>query len=179
MRRVAITGMGIISPVGNTWRRFYHQSHSRKIGNQENIPDFDDRLSIRIAAQTDFSAEQHFTKKNARTLDRVSQFALAAASQAWKDAGMGLSEAEIRRSGVYLGTGMGGARTLEDSYEQLFRQQVNRLHPLTVVMVMNMPQLPASPLARPERPLSYIFHCLLIFSSRYRRGLSLDQARIR
>jgi len=137
MRRVAITGMGIISPVGNTCEDFITNLISGKSGIRRISPDFDDRLSIRIAAQADFSAEQHFTKKNARTLDRVSQFALVAASRAWKDSGMELSEGEKRRSGVYLGTGMGGARTLEDSYEQLFRQQVKRLHPLTVVMVMN------------------------------------------
>ena len=137
MRRVAITGMGIISPVGNTCEDFITSLTAGRSGIRRISPDFDDRLSIRIAAQADFSAEQHFTKKNARTLDRVSQFALAAASQAWKDSGMELSEGEKRRSGVYLGTGMGGARTLEDSYEQLFRQQVKRLHPLTVVMVMN------------------------------------------
>ncbi len=137
MRRVAITGMGIISPVGNTCEDFITSLTAGRSGIRRISPDFDDRLSIRIAAQADFSAEEHFTKKNARTLDRVSQFALAAASQAWKDAGMVLAEGEERRSGVYLGTGMGGARTLEDSYDQLFRQQVKRLHPLTVVMVMN------------------------------------------
>ena len=137
MRRVAITGMGIISPVGNTCENFISNLIAGKSGIRRVSPDFDDRLSIRIAAQADFSADEYLTKKNARTLDRVSQFALAAASQAWKDAGMELSEEEQRRSGVYLGTGMGGAKTLEDSYEQLFRQNVKRLHPLTVVMVMN------------------------------------------
>ena len=137
MRRVAITGMGIISPVGNTCEDFITSLTAGRSGIRRISPDFDDRLSIRIAAQADFSAEEHFTKKNARTLDRVSQFALAAASQAWKDAGMVLAEGEERRSGVYLGTGMGGAQTLEDSYDQLFRQKVKRLHPLTVVMVMN------------------------------------------
>jgi len=137
MRRVAITGMGIISPVGNTCEDFIGSLIDGRSGIRRLSPDFDDRLSIRIAAQADFSAEDHFTKKNARTLDRVSQFALAAASQAWKDSGMELSEAEKKRSGVYLGTGMGGARTLEYSYEQLFLQKVKRLHPLTVVMVMN------------------------------------------
>ncbi len=137
MRRVAITGMGIISPMGNTCEDFMANLAAGRSGIRKLSADFDARLSIRIAAKADFPAEDHFTKKTARTLDRVSQFALVAASQAWKDAGMELSEEEQRRSGVYLGTGMGGARTLEDSYEQLFRHQAKRLHPLTVVMVMN------------------------------------------
>ncbi len=137
MRRVAITGMGIISPVGNTCEDFFNNLIAAKSGIRRLVPDFDARLSIRIAAQADFSAEKHFTTKQARTLDRVSQFALVAASQACKDAGLELTDAEQRRSGVYLGTGMGGARTLEASYEQLYSQHVKRLHPLTVVMVMN------------------------------------------
>ena len=99
--------------------------------------DFSEQLSVRIAAEANFIAEEHFPKKIVRTLDRVSQFALAAASQAWTDAGLELSEEDKKRCGVYLGTGMGGAKTLEESYAQLFQQKVKRLNPRTVLMVMN------------------------------------------
>ena len=70
-------------------------------------------------------------------MDRATQFAQVAASQAWQDSGLQLADGEKTRAGVYLGTGMGAANTLEASYEQLFVQKVKRLHPLTVVMVMN------------------------------------------
>ncbi len=137
MRRVVITGMGIISPVGNSCEDFFSNLSAGRSGIRKMSSDFVDGLSIKIAAEVDFDAEAYFSKKTARTLDRVSQFALVAASQAWQDAALELPGEEKRRAGVYLGTGMGGARTLEDSYVRLFKQNVRRLHPLTVIMVMN------------------------------------------
>jgi 3-oxoacyl-[acyl-carrier-protein] synthase II len=137
MKRVVITGMGIISPVGNACEDFFNNLAAGRSGIRRMSPDFAGRLSIRIAAQTDFIAEDHFSKKNARTLDRANQFAQVAASQAWQDSGLRLDEEGKKRAGVYLGTGMGGANTLEASYEQLFQHKVKRLHPLTVVMVMH------------------------------------------
>ncbi len=137
MRRVAITGMGIISPLGNSCEVFFNGLAAGKSAIKRITSDFAERLSVKIAAEANFVSEEHFPKKIARSLDRVSQFALVAASQAWKDSGIELSGEDKRRAGVYLGTGMGGAKTLEDSYAQLFEQKVKRLHPLTVVMVMN------------------------------------------
>ena len=129
--------MGIISPVGNSCGEFFRNLVAGKSGIKKMSPDLADRLSIKISAEVDFDSEAYFSKKTARTLDRVSQFAMVAASQAWQDASMELPEKEQRRAGVYLGTGMGGARTLEESYVQLLTQNVKRLHPLTVIMVMN------------------------------------------
>ena len=137
MRRVAITGMGIISPTGNSCEEFFSNLAAGKSGIKRISSDFVDRLSTKIAAEADFKAEDHFSKKIARTLDRVSQFASVAAKQAWHDAGISLTEEEKKRSGVYLGTGMGGARTLENAYEQVYKHNAKRLHPLTVVMAMN------------------------------------------
>ncbi len=137
MRRVVITGMGIISPVGNSCESFFSSLCAGRSGIRRMSADLAGGLSIKIAAEADFDAGSYFSKKSARTLDRVSQFALAAASQACQDAALELRGEEKRRAGVYLGTGMGGARTLEDSYAQLYQQNVRRLHPLTVVMAMN------------------------------------------
>jgi 3-oxoacyl-[acyl-carrier-protein] synthase II len=137
MKRVAITGMGIISPIGNTCEDFFKNLAAGRSGIRRMSADFADRLSIRIAAQADFNVDDHFSKKIARTMDRATQFARVAASQAWQDSGLQLADGERKRAGVYLGTGMGAANTLEASYEQLFVQRVKRLHPLTVVMVMN------------------------------------------
>lgn len=137
MRRVAITGMGIISPLGNTCDNFFSNLAAGKSGIRRMSAELDKRLSIKIAAEADFKAEEYFPNKIARTLDRVSQFAMVVAAQAWNDAGLELAEQEKRRGGVCLGTGMGGAGTLEDSYAQLFLHDVRRVHPLTVVMAMN------------------------------------------
>jgi 3-oxoacyl-[acyl-carrier-protein] synthase II len=137
MRRVAVTGMGIISPLGNTCGDFFSNLAAGKSGIRRLSTNFDERLSIRIAAEADFNGEEYFPKKIARTLDRVSQFAVVAAAQAWKDAGLELTEEEKRKGGVYLGTGMGGAGTLEDSYGELFLKHARRVHPLTVLKAMN------------------------------------------
>jgi len=137
MKRVVITGMGIISPIGNTCEDFFNSLAAGKSGIRRMSPDFAERLSIRIAAHADFNAGDYFSKKDARTVDRANQFAQVAASQAWQDSGLQFAEGEQRRAGIYLGTGMGGATTLEASYEQLFLQKVKRLHPLPVVMVMH------------------------------------------
>ncbi len=137
LRRVVVTGLGLVSPLGNTCEDFFGNLASGRSGVKRLSKDFADRLSVKIAAEAAFDPAAHFSKKNARTLDRVSQFALVAASQAWQDAGIELSDDEKRRAGVYLGTGMGGATTLEESYHQLYKQNAKRLHPLTVVMVMN------------------------------------------
>ncbi len=137
MRRVAITGMGVLSPVGNSCEAFFSSLAAGRSGIRRLSSDFAERLSVTIAAEVDFDPEAFFSRKTARTMDRVSQFAMVAASQAWQDAGLHLPEKERLRAGVYLGTSMGGARTLEETYVQLYRQNVRRLHPLTVVMAMN------------------------------------------
>jgi len=129
--------MGLISPVGNSCEEFFSNLVAGRSGIKRMSSDFVGRLSVNIAAEAYFNAEAYFPKKAARTLDRVSQFAIVAAAQAWLDADMQLAGDEKKRAGVYLGTGMGGARSLEESYVQLFKQNVKRLHPLTIVMVMN------------------------------------------
>ncbi len=137
MRRVVITGMGILSPVGKSPEDFFSNLVAGRSGIRRLSADFADRLSVKIAAEVDFDAEAYFSKKAARTMDRASQFAMVAASQAWQDADMQLPENEKKSAGIYIGTGMGGAQTLEESYVRLFRQNARRLHPLTVVMAMN------------------------------------------
>jgi len=70
-------------------------------------------------------------------MDRISQFALAAASQAWKDSDLSLDAKEKERAGVCIGCGMGGGNAIEDLYDQLFKHNADRVKPLTVLMVMN------------------------------------------
>ncbi len=137
MRRVVITGMGVLSPIGNTCASFFQSLAAGTSGVRRLTEDFAERLTTRIAAPVDFDPESFFSKKIARTLDRVSQLALVSASQALQDAGVQLPELEKKRAGVYLGTGMGGAHTIETNYAQLFRNNSRRVHPLTVVMAMN------------------------------------------
>jgi len=136
-RRVAVTGLGIISPCGNNIDDFSFNLMAGKSGVRRISSAFSSLLSVKIAAQVDFNPLDYFTKKQVPILDRVNQFALAAASQAWKDSELSLDAKEKERAGVYIGCSMGGANTIEDLYDQLFKHNANRVKPLTVLMIMN------------------------------------------
>ncbi len=136
-RRVAVTGFGIISPCGNNIDDFSINIMAGKSGVRRISSEYSNLLSVKIAAEVDFNPLDYFPKRQASILDRVSEFALAAASQAWKDAGLSLDVKEKERAGVYIGSGMGGVHTIEEEYDQLFRHNAGRIKPLTVLMVMN------------------------------------------
>jgi len=136
-RRVAITGLGIISPCGNNTDEFSVNLMAGKSGVRRISSAYSSLLSVKVAAEVDFNPLDYFIKKQLASLDRVSQFALAAASQAWKDSGMSLGAQEKERAGVYIGCGMGGGNSIEDLYDQLFKHNADRVKPLTVLMVMN------------------------------------------
>ncbi|HEY3326584.1 MAG TPA: beta-ketoacyl-[acyl-carrier-protein] synthase family protein [Novimethylophilus sp.] len=136
-RRVAITGLGLVSPLGNTPEIFFNALMAGKSGIRRIEADFAERLDTKIAAQAEFDPLQHFTKHKASSLDRVSQFALYAAGQAIIDAGLDMERVDKSRMGVYLGTGMGGAASVEEGYVRLYRDSAERLKPFTVLMAMN------------------------------------------
>jgi len=136
-RRVAVTGLGIISPCGNNIDDFSFNLMAGKSGVRRISSAYSDLLSVKIAAEVDFNPLDYFIKKQVPSLDRVNQFALAAASQAWKDSELSLDAKEKDRAGVYIGCGMGGGNAIEDLYDQLFKHNADRVKPLTVLMVMN------------------------------------------
>jgi 3-oxoacyl-[acyl-carrier-protein] synthase II len=135
-RRVAVTGLGIISPCGNHIGDFSLNLMAGKSGVRRISPAYSSLLSVKIAAEVDFDPLDYFMKKQVSRLDRVNQFALAAASQAWKDSKLSLDANEKERAGVYVGSAMGGGNTIEDLYDQLFRHNADRVKPLTVLMIM-------------------------------------------
>ncbi len=137
MRRVVITGRGIIAPLGNTPETFFANLMAGKSGIRRLETDFAEGLDVKIAAAVDFDPLQHLTKHKASGLDRVSQIALVAANQAIADAQLDLAQADKSRIGVYLGTGMGGAAASEEGYIRLYRDNASRLKPFTVLMAMN------------------------------------------
>jgi 3-oxoacyl-[acyl-carrier-protein] synthase II len=136
-RRVGVTGLGIISPSGNNIHDFSVNLMAGKSGVRSISSSYESLLSVKIAAEVDFNPFDYFTKKQMAGMDRVNQFALAAASQAWKDSEPSLDAKEKERAGVYIGCGMGGGNTIEDLYDQLFKHNAYRVKPLTVLMVMN------------------------------------------
>jgi len=136
-RRVAVTGLGIISPCGNNIDEFSFNIMAGKSGVRRISSAYSSLLSVKIAAEVDFNPLDYFIKKQVTGMDRVNQFALAAASQAWKDSELSLDAKEKERAGVYIGCGMGGGNTIEDLYDQLFKHNADRVKSLTVLMIMN------------------------------------------
>ncbi|MDQ1333978.1 MAG: 3-oxoacyl-[acyl-carrier-protein] synthase [Thermodesulfobacteriota bacterium] len=136
-RRVAVTGLGIISPCGDNIHDLSVNLMAGKSGVRRISSSYASLLSVKIAAEVDFNPFNYFTKRQVSTMDRVNQFALAAAAQAWKDSEPSLDAKEKERAGVYIGSGMGGGNTIENLYDQLFKHNADRVKPLTVLMVMN------------------------------------------
>jgi len=136
-RRVAVTGLGVVSPLGNDEASFFEALQAGRSGVRRLEVAFSERLSNRIGASVDFDGAAHFPPPKLRMLDRVSQFALFAAQQAVSSAGPGLFDNERERAGVFLGTGMGGAQTTDDGYRALYADGASRLPPFSVLMAMN------------------------------------------
>ncbi len=137
-RRVAVTGIGILSPVGNDRETFFSSLMAGKSGIRRLETDFVDSLDAQLAAWIgDFDPLAHFPKSKAGAMDRVTQFAVVAGQQALADAGLDLASEDRERIGVYLGTGMGGAASIEEGYVRLYRDNASRLKPFTVLMAMN------------------------------------------
>lgn len=136
-RRVAVTGIGIVSPLGNSLEAFYGALAEARSGVCALPPEIASFSGVQVGARVEWDPAAHFKGPEALTLDRVSQFAIAAAAQAIAASGLDPANQARERIGVHWGTGMGGAHTLEAAYSQVFGKNDYRVRPLTVVMGMN------------------------------------------
>jgi 3-oxoacyl-[acyl-carrier-protein] synthase II len=136
-RRVAITGLGVVSPLGNSVAQFHAALTEARSGVRALPPEIAAKTGVQVAAPVDWDPAAHFKGPEALTLDRVSQFAIAAASQALAASGLDVARENRERAGVSWGTGMGGAQTMEAAYAQVFGRNDWRLRPLSVVMGMS------------------------------------------
>lgn len=139
MERVVVTGMGVISPLGNNVETFWGHLLEGRSG-ISSIDTFDaSGQKTRIAGVVrDFNAEELLGRKDARRLDRFCQFALAAAEQAWADSNLSLEEIDQERLGVYVGSGIGGIDTFISNVELLRDRGPGRVSPsLVPAMISN------------------------------------------
>ncbi|PZD93782.1 beta-ketoacyl-[acyl-carrier-protein] synthase II [Paenibacillus sambharensis] len=142
MERVVITGMGAVTPLGNDVEEFWRRLSAGESGVRR-IDTFDpSRHRSQFAGLVrDFDAEERFGRREARRMDRFCQFALEAAEQAWKDAGLDAYEPELdkERVGVYVGSGTGGINTLLEQSRLLQERGPERVSPVLVpMMITNM-----------------------------------------
>ncbi|MBU8690455.1 beta-ketoacyl-ACP synthase II [Priestia megaterium] len=133
MERVVITGMGVVSPIGNNIRTFWNNLIKGESG-ISSIDTFDitDHKAKIAGIVRDFDADKVLGKKEARRLDRFSQFALAAAEQAWTDSKLDLNHIDPERLGVYVGSGIGGIETLIENIDALRQKGPRRVSPTLV-----------------------------------------------
>ena len=137
MRRVVVTGMGLISPLGNDPAGVFDRLLASDSGIRRLPESFNPRLASRIVAPAAFVGEERFPAARLRMLDRVSQFALGACAEALIDAQLALDDEDLDAIGVAIGTGMGGAQSTDDGYQKVYEQHSDRVQPFSVLLAMN------------------------------------------
>jgi 3-oxoacyl-[acyl-carrier-protein] synthase II len=137
LRRVAVTGAGVVSALGATLQEFQRSLAAGRSGIRRLAPALAECSGVHVGATLDWNPGALLTEAEAANLDRVAQFALAVAAQAIGESGLEMAAQNRDRIGVCWGTGMGGAHTQETSYKQVYGAGEWRVRPLTVVMGMN------------------------------------------
>jgi 3-oxoacyl-[acyl-carrier-protein] synthase II len=139
-KRVVVTGMGVISPVGTGLNKFWESLVEGKSG-IDLITYFNtDDLPTRIAGEVkDFHPENYIEKKDLKRLDKFTQFAISATKMALEDSGLDISKIDRTRTGVILGSGIGGSSTWEDQHSVLLTKGQKRISPFFIpMMIVNM-----------------------------------------
>ncbi len=139
-RRVVVTGLGALTPIGNTVPEFWDAMMEGRSGAAP-ITRFDpSRLRCQFAAEVkDFDPTDFIDKKEARRMDRFSQYALVASGEALRDAGIDtetMSDEERDMTGVVFGSGIGGIETLQDQILEFGEHGPRRLSPFLVPMMI-------------------------------------------
>jgi len=137
MKKVVITGMGVISPVGNDIETFWSAIKAGQSGLGP-ITRFDAAAyDSRVAAEVkNFDPNLYMDRKDSRKMALFTQFAVASAVQAWKQAGLDADAPDPERVGVVLGNGIGGIEVFQESYRKLLESGPSRMPPLTVPLMI-------------------------------------------
>lgn len=132
-RRVVVTGLGIVSPVGNTVQQAWSNIMAGKSGIGR-ITRFDPaRLASRIAGEVkDFDVAQYLSPKEARRMDTFIHYGIAAGLQAWRDSGMQITPENAEQVGVNFGSGIGGLPLIEAMHEELRTNGPRRISPFFI-----------------------------------------------
>ncbi len=137
-RRVVVTGMGTVNPLGNNVKDFWRAIMAAENG-IDKLTRFDTtNYSAQIAGQVkDFAPEKVLESRDARRMDRFTQYAMVASIEAMGDAGLSPGQANSERFGVILGNGIGGIETLEAQFRRVVDKGPKGVHPLFVPMMIS------------------------------------------
>ena len=125
-RRVVVTGIGAITPIGNNADEFWKGLKEGKCG-----------IDTITAFVKGYNPEDYFDKRSARRLDKFAQFAMIAAREAMKDSGMTKENTDFNRVGVFIGSGMGGLETIEKENKVCFEKGYDKISPMYIPMVIS------------------------------------------
>jgi 3-oxoacyl-[acyl-carrier-protein] synthase II len=137
VRRVAVSGIGVVSPLGNSAAELWAHARAGRSGIRRLNTPFASRLTAPIAATSELIDGIDFDAIKSRMLDRFSLLALFAANQAVRDSHDALANLDRDRAGVFIGTGMGGTHTMDSGYQTLYGEDSDRIKPFTILMGMH------------------------------------------
>ena len=140
MRRVVVTGMGTVNPIGLNVEEYWEGLKAGKTGFGE-ITYFDTTdFKVKVAAEVKgFVAADRMDKKAARRMEPFAQYAVAAAKEAFEDAGLDMSKEDPYRVGCAIGSGVGSLQSIEREHKKLLEKGPSRINPLLVpLMITNM-----------------------------------------
>ncbi|MED4979973.1 beta-ketoacyl-ACP synthase II, partial [Geobacillus stearothermophilus] len=136
-RRVVVTGIGAVTPLGNdaetTWKNIIAGQSGIDIVTRVNPDDFPAKVAAEVK---DFDPSLFIDRREARKMDRFTQFAVAAALMAVKDANLNIHESNAERVGVWIGSGIGGMETFEQQFEIFQQRGYRRVSPFFVPMMI-------------------------------------------
>ena len=137
MKRVVVTGMGIVSPLGNTVEEFWNNIKANKLGFSYINDITSENFDVKIAATVnDFSPEKRLDKKEAKRMDRFSQFADTAALEAIDDAGTKFEDIDPFRAGVIAGVGIGGLNLTNQEHSKYLEKGPDRISVFFIPMMI-------------------------------------------
>ncbi|MFS0644556.1 beta-ketoacyl-ACP synthase II [Siminovitchia sp. 179-K 8D1 HS] len=136
-KRVVVTGLGTVSPVGNDVETAWNHILAGQSGIGPLTRLNPDEFSAKVAAEVkDFDIENFIERKDARKMDRFTHFALVSALMAVEDAGLVINDSNAHRVGVWIGSGIGGMETFEKQYEIFQKRGYRRVSPFFVPMMI-------------------------------------------
>ncbi|MBS4172039.1 beta-ketoacyl-ACP synthase II [Bacillus sp. FJAT-49736] len=136
-RRVVVTGLGAVTPVGNDVETAWANILAGKSGVGPLTRVNPDDYPAKVAAEVkDFDIEKYIEKKEARKMDRFTHYALAASMMAVKDADLTINDDNASRVGVWIGSGIGGMETFEQQFENFQKRGYRRVSPFFVPMMI-------------------------------------------
>ena len=141
MKRVVVTGIGLISPIGNNAKESWEGIKNKKCG-IDDITLFDcENFKTKLDAEVkNFNFEDYFDSKTIKRTDRASLFAICSAREAMADSKITTENTDFNRLGVYVSTGIGGFNTVEEQCNTCFEKGNKRVSPLFIPMgIVNMP----------------------------------------